>query len=102
MKIPRSTFLGMLAVLAAAVLPALALAQTSGLTVEQRLQRVEDELAIQRVLVEYAARQDARDYAGYAALFAKNGEWVNGKNAYKGRDAILKMLNDLYGATPAG
>jgi uncharacterized protein (TIGR02246 family) len=104
MKTRRFTFLGLLAVLAAAILPALAMAQaqTSGLTVEQRLRRVEDELAIQRVLVEYAARQDARDYAGYAALFAKNGEWVNGKNAYKGRDAILKMLTDLYGPVPAG
>ena len=101
MKIRRSMFLGVLAVLVAAV-PALGLAQASNLTVEQRLRRVEDELAIQRVLVEYAARQDARDYPGYAALFAKNGEWVNGKNAYKGRDAILKMLNDLYGPTPAG
>jgi uncharacterized protein (TIGR02246 family) len=94
-------FLGMLAALAA-VMPALAVAQTSGLSVEQRLQRVEDELAIGRVLVDYSARQDARDYAGYAALFAKNGEWVNGKNVYKGRDAILKMLVDLYGAPPPG
>jgi uncharacterized protein (TIGR02246 family) len=102
MTIRRSTFLGMLAVLVATVPPSLAVAQTRNLTVEQRLQRVEDELAIQRVLVEYAARQDARDYAGYAALFAKNGEWVNGKNAYKGRDAILKMLNDLYGPPPPG
>ena len=101
MKIRRSIFLGVLGVLTA-MLPAFAAAQTSGLSVEQRLRRVEDELAIQRVLVEYAARQDARDYPGYAALFAKNGEWVNGKNAYKGREAILKMLTDLYGAPPAG
>jgi uncharacterized protein (TIGR02246 family) len=101
MKTHRSPLLGMLAVLAA-VMPAFAVAQASGPTVEQRLQRVEDELAISRVLVEYAARQDARDYAGYAALFAKNGEWVNGKNAYKGREAILKMLVDLYGAPPPG
>ena len=101
MKIRRSTFPAILVVLAAA-LPALAMAQANGPTVEQRLQRVEDELAIGRVLVEYSARQDARDYAGYAALFAKNGEWVNGKNVYKGREAILKMLVDLYGAPPAG
>jgi uncharacterized protein (TIGR02246 family) len=101
MKIRHSSFLAVLAVLAT-MLPALGLAQTSTLTVEQRLRRVEDELAIQRILVDYSARQDARDYAGYAALFAKNGEWVNGKNAYKGRDAILKMLTDLYGTPPAG
>ncbi len=101
MKIRRFTLPGMLAVLAA-TMPAFALAQTSGLTIEQRLRRVEDELAIQRVLVDYAARQDARDYVGYAALFAKNGEWVNGKNSYKGREAILKMLVDLYGTPPPG
>ena len=102
MKLRHSQFPGLLAVLAAAVMPALALAQASAPTVEQRLRRVEDELAIQRVLVEYSARQDARDYVGYAALFARNGEWVNGKNVHKGREAILKMLNDLYGPPPAG
>jgi hypothetical protein len=64
---------GMLATLAA-VMPTLAIAQTPGPTIEQRLQRVEDELAIRRVLVDYASTQDARDYAGYAALFAKNGD----------------------------
>jgi uncharacterized protein (TIGR02246 family) len=101
MTIRRATFLGMLAVLAT-VMPALGVAQTGGPTVEQRLQRVEDELAIGRVLVDYSARQDARDYPGYAALFARNGEWVNGKNVYKGREAILKMLVDLYGPPPAG
>jgi len=103
MKTRRSIFLGMLAVLAT-VMPVLAGAQTQStrLTIEQRLQRVEDELAIRRVLVDYAARQDARDYAGYAALFAKNGEWVSGKRLYKGREAILRMLVDLYGAPPAG
>jgi uncharacterized protein (TIGR02246 family) len=101
MNIRRFTFPGVLVALAV-VMPALALAQASALTVEQRLQRVEDELAIGRVLVDYSARQDARDYAGYAALFARNGEWVNGKNVYKGREAILKMLVDLYGAPPAG
>jgi uncharacterized protein (TIGR02246 family) len=85
-----------------AVMPALAVAQASGLSVEQRLQRVEDELAIRRILVDYSATQDARDYAGYAALFAKNGEWVNGKNVHKGREAIHKMLVDLYGNPPPG
>jgi uncharacterized protein (TIGR02246 family) len=71
-------------------------------SLEQRLRKVEDQLAIQRVLVEYSARQDAKDYAGYAALFARDGEWVNGQNVYKGREAILKMLVDLYGTPPAG
>lgn len=85
-----------------ATMPILGLAQDSNLTFEQRLQRVEDELAIRRVLVDYSATQDARDYAGYAALFAREGEWVNGSLVYKGREAIHKMLVDLYGDTPQG
>ena len=101
MNLRRSMFPGMLALLTT-VMPVLAGAQTRGPTIEQRLQRVEDELAIRRVLVDYAARQDGRDYAGYAALFARNGEWVNGKNVYKGREAIFKMLVDLYGTPPPG
>jgi uncharacterized protein (TIGR02246 family) len=101
MKTHHSMIRGLLAVLAT-VVPALAAPQTTGLTIEQRLQRVEDELAIRRVLVDYSATQDARDFAGYVALFAKEGEWVNGKSVYKGREAIHKMLVGLYGAPPAG
>ena len=92
---------GLFAMLALA-LPALAAEPTRALTAEQRLQRVEDQLAIQRVLIEYSTTQDAHDYDAYVALFAKNGEWVNGKNVYQGREAIHKMLVDLYGATPPG
>jgi uncharacterized protein (TIGR02246 family) len=91
----------LLAALLAAV-PAVVAAQGSAPTLEQRLQRVEDQLAIQRILVDYAATQDAHDYDGYAALFARDGEWVNGRNVYKGRDAIHRMLVDLYGAPPPG
>jgi hypothetical protein len=72
--------------------PALVTAQGRGLTLEQRVQRVEDELAITRILIDYAATQDARDYDAYAALFAKDGEWINGKSVYKGRAAIRKLL----------
>jgi uncharacterized protein (TIGR02246 family) len=101
MKIHRSIVWGLLALLAGAM-PVPAMAQTGAPTLEQRLQRVEDELAIRRILVDYSATQDARDYEGYAALFAKNGEWVNGKTVHRGREAILKMLNDLYGPPPPG
>jgi uncharacterized protein (TIGR02246 family) len=100
MNIHRLVIPGMLAMLA--TVPAFAAEQARAPTLEQRLQRVEDELAIQRVLIEYSATQDARDYAGYAALFAKSGEWVNGRNVYKGREAIQKMLVDLYGPPPPG
>jgi uncharacterized protein (TIGR02246 family) len=86
----------------AAAWPALSFAQAPAPTVEQRLQRVEDELAIRRVITAYSNTQDAHDYDGYVALFAKDGEWASGANVYKGRDAIKKMLVGLYGAPPPG
>ena len=92
---------GLLAALGAGV-GAYAVAQKPASSLEQRLQNVEDELAIRRILIDYSSTQDARDYAGYAALFACEGEWVNGKIVHKGREAIHKMLVDLYGETPAG
>jgi uncharacterized protein (TIGR02246 family) len=98
----RRVLATLVAMVPALHVPVPGLAQASVQTIEQRLQRVEDELAIRRVLVDYAATQDARDYAGYAALFAKDGEWVNGKSVHKGRAAIQKMLVDLYGPPPPG
>ncbi len=71
------------ALLAAALLlaPIAAQADTSGPTLEQlaqRVQRMEDESAIRRIMVDYAARLGARDIDGYVALFAKDGIWQNG------------------------
>ena len=86
----------------AAALPTLAIAQAPAPTVEQRLQRVEDELALRRIITAYSNTQDAHDYDGYVALFAKDGEWASGTNVYKGREAIRKMLVGLYGAPPPG
>jgi uncharacterized protein (TIGR02246 family) len=71
-------------------------------TIEARVQRAEDELAIRRLLVDYAWTQDARDFAGYAALFARDGEWINGTTVHKGPDDILKMLTGIYGAPQPG
>ncbi len=86
----------------AAALPMLAIAQTAAPALEQRLQRVEDELAIRRPITAYSNTQDAHDYDGYVALFAQDGEWVSGASVYKGREAIKKMLIGLYGAPPQG
>jgi len=71
-------------------------------TESARLRRVEDQLAIQRVLVEYSARLDARDYAGYAALFAREGTWQTGTTVRRGPAEIQAMLSGLFGTPPAG
>ena len=39
-------------------------AQSTAPTLEQRLQRVEDELALRRVITAYSNTQDAHDYDG--------------------------------------
>jgi len=87
------------AALMLAGLPTLALAQATTGSVEARLERLEAELAIQRVIVDYAARLDARDYKGYVALFTEDGEWTNRVGSHKGHAAIEKMLTVLG---PAG
>lgn len=92
----------LLALFLVAALPSFAFSQPASPTLEQRLQRVEDELAIRRVITAYSNTQDAHDYDGYVALFAKDGEWVSGSNVFKGQDAIKKMLIGLYGAPPPG
>ncbi len=98
----RRIVLGVLFSMSVVALPALSLAQTAELTLEQRLQRVEDELAIRKVITAYSNTQDAHDYDGYVALFAKDGEWTSGGNVFKGREAIKNMLVGLYGAPPPG
>ncbi len=40
---------------------------------------IEDEFAIRHILVEYARALDDRNFDAYVALFAKDGEWTNGK-----------------------
>ena len=83
-----------------AVAPTSVMAQAGPMGLASRMQRVEDRLAIERVLVDYAGFLDGRDYASYAALFTPNGEWKNGAGAHKGQAAIRQMLESAMG--PAG
>ncbi len=90
-----------LALCALILMPAMAgLAQPRTGSIEARLQRVEDELAIRRVLVDYAAFLDGRNYDAYAALFTADGEWTGGGGSFKGQPAIRAMLANVLG--PAG
>ena len=72
--------------------------QTQGTSsIEQRLRRVEDELAIQRILFDYSRYLDSRDWDGFVSLFAPDGEWANAEGSYKGREAIMAMLGGPNG-----
>ena len=84
-------------IVAAALLltPVCAHAQTP--TLEQRVQAMEDQLAIQRVITDYSAFLDARDYDGYIGLFTEDGVWQNGDTRREGRAEIRAMLTGLFG-----
>ena len=51
---------------------------TSNDSVTARLQRFEDKEEIQALLLDYGRSLDARDFATYASLFAKDGQWIGG------------------------
>ncbi|HTA45230.1 MAG TPA: nuclear transport factor 2 family protein [Bryobacteraceae bacterium] len=80
--------------LAAAILAFLPMlvAQTKNPSLESRVQRLEDIEGIQRVLTDYGRLLDARDFAGYSRLFAKDGEWVGGFGTVKGPAAIQAFM----------
>lgn len=76
---------------------ALMLAGCGDAALEARVQALEDERAIQRVITDYSAHLDARDYDGYANLFIEDGVWANGTTRREGRAEIRAMLAGLFG-----
>ena len=67
-----------------------------------RVQALEDERAIREVLVRYGETLDARDYAGYADLFAQDGVWTGGFGSATGPAEIEAMLRDNLGEAEPG
>jgi uncharacterized protein (TIGR02246 family) len=57
-----------------------------------RVQRLEDIQEIQGVLLDYGRYLDARDFAAYSRLFAKDGEWVGGFGTVQGPAAIQAFM----------
>ena len=57
-----------------------------------RVQRLEDTQEIQSVLLDYGRFLDARDFAAYSRLFAKDGEWVGGFGTVQGPAAIQAFM----------
>jgi uncharacterized protein (TIGR02246 family) len=43
-----------------------------------RLKVFEDKAEIEALLLDYGRYLDSRDFAGYASLFAKDGQWIGG------------------------
>jgi len=72
------------------------------MTADARLQRLEDIQAIGRVLTDYGRLLDARDFRGYADLFAVDGVWDGGFGAARGPQAIYDMMAKNIGTGQGG
>jgi ketosteroid isomerase-like protein len=73
-------------------------------SVEQRLQALEDQIAIYQVICGYGYAVDGLNYDGVRDLYAEDGVYAVGdKGAFKGRDAVAGIARmqghiDLVGA----
>lgn len=68
----------------------------------QQVQRLQDEKEIREVVIRYGEYLDARDYAGYASLFASDGVWTGGFGSATGPAAIQEMLEKNLGKPEEG
>ena len=89
-------------IFAAVLLLMPACVQAQDLTLEQRVERIEAESAIRRMLIEYGAYLDSRNFAAYADLFAPDGEWIGGFGRFEGPAAIRQMLEANLGVAEPG
>ena len=71
-------------------------------TLEQHVQQLQDQQAIREILIRYGEYLDARDYARYASLFAKEGVWTGGFGSATGPAAIQAMLEEHLGKPEPG
>jgi 3-phenylpropionate/cinnamic acid dioxygenase small subunit len=67
----------------------------------ERLQRLEDVLEIQRLLMDYGRHLDARDLHAYSLLFCEDGEWTGATGTAVGPAAIQAMLEANLPGNPA-
>jgi hypothetical protein len=66
-----------------------------------RVQRLEDMLAIQQLFVDYGLHLDAKNFDSFALLFAENAELLLGPlGRAKGRDNIRSMMANAVGGAP--
>jgi uncharacterized protein (TIGR02246 family) len=65
---------------------------------EARVQRIEDREAIHGLFMRYRECLDEKDFSGYAALFAADGEFVAAGGTAKGRAGIEELVDGMRGS----
>lgn len=74
----------------------------SSTALEQRVRELQDKEEIRQILIRYGEYLDARDYAGYASLFASNGISQSGFGVAVGPAAIQAILEKNLGKPEPG
>ena len=67
-------------------------ASTRNRQTADRVQRIEDTMEIERLLLTYGRTLDARDFKAYSLLFAKDGVWSGGMGTVQGPAAIQAFM----------
>lgn len=93
---PRSIHILALSLVFMPALAAAAAPDCNQACMEQRLRTLEDQQAIQRLLLDYGRTLDNRDFAAYSALFAPDGEWQGALGVYKGPKAIQAAMEKIF------
>ena len=65
---------------------------------EARVQRLEDRDAIGTLFMRYRHCLDEKDFSGYAALFASDGEFVAAGGSASGREEIEQLVDGMRGS----
>ena len=65
---------------------------------EGRVQRLEDREAIGALFMRYRHCLDEKDFSGYAALFANDGEFVAAGGSASGREQIEELVDGMRGS----
>ena len=65
-------------------------------SLEVRIQRIEDRMAIEQLLMEYGRALDNRDFAAFAALFTEDGEWKGAQGSYRGPKQIQESMEKIF------
>jgi len=63
--------------------------------IERRLRRLEDLEEIRRLFQAYQRALDAKDFRAYAALFARDGQFVAGDLVATGPDEIFALVDGM-------
>jgi uncharacterized protein (TIGR02246 family) len=64
---------------------------------EARVRRLEDREAIHALFMRYRHCLDEKDFSGYAALFARDGEFVAAGGSASGRAEIERLVDGMRG-----